>query len=82
MECKVMDILLMLFVIFFFVFGLPIIFVIIFFTRVYEPLEKAKIQAPKEVIVKEVVMVPCQYCGGLMPTAAMQCPHCLAPRKM
>ena len=76
-----MDILLMLFIIFFFVFGLPIIFVIIFFTRVYKPLEQAKIQAPKEVIVKEVVMVPCQYCGGLMPATATQCPNCKSPRK-
>jgi hypothetical protein len=65
----------------FFVFGLPIIFLIIYFTKVEKPLEQAKIQTPKEVIVKEVVMVPCQYCHGLMRETDTQCPHCKAPRK-
>jgi len=35
----------------------------------------------KEVIVREVVMVPCSYCGGLMPQTATYCPHCGARRK-
>ena len=35
----------------------------------------------KEVIVKEVVMIPCEYCGGLMPQTATFCPHCGAKRK-
>ena len=77
----VMDALSIIFVTLFFVFGLPIIFVIIYFVKVYKPLEQAKIQTPREVIVKEVVMVPRQYCGGLMPTTATQCPTCKAPRK-
>jgi hypothetical protein len=38
----------------------------------------------KEVIkevIKEVVMVPCSYCGGLMPNTALFCPNCGARRK-
>jgi len=35
----------------------------------------------KEIIVKEVVMIPCSYCGGLMPQTATFCPHCGARRK-
>jgi len=66
---------------FFFVFGLPMIFLIVYFLKVHKPLEQKKIETPREVIVKEVVMVPCQYCGGLMPTTATQCPSCKAPRK-
>ena len=31
--------------------------------------------------VKEVVMVPCQYCGGLMPQTSIYCPHCGASVK-
>jgi hypothetical protein len=32
-------------------------------------------------IVKEVVMVPCQYCGVLMPQTSTFCPNCGAQRK-
>jgi hypothetical protein len=35
----------------------------------------------KEVIIKEVVMVNCGYCGGLMPQTSMFCPNCGAKRK-
>lgn len=35
----------------------------------------------KETIVKEVVMIPCPYCGGLMPQTSTFCPHCSAKRK-
>ena len=35
----------------------------------------------KETIIKEIVMVPCQYCGGLMPQTASFCSTCGAPRK-
>lgn len=66
---------------FFFVFGLPMIFLIVYFLKVHKPLEQKKIETPREVIVKEVVMVPCEYCHGLMPTTATQCPNCKAPRK-
>jgi len=76
-----MDALWIILITFFFVFGLPIIFVIFYFERIHKPLEQAKIKTPREVIVKEVVMVPCVYCGGLMPTTSTYCPHCQAPRK-
>ena len=32
-------------------------------------------------IVKEVVMIPCEYCGSLMPQTATSCPNCGATRK-
>jgi len=32
-------------------------------------------------VIKEVVMVPCRYCGGLMPQASLFCPNCGAGRK-
>ncbi|MBS7652148.1 MAG: hypothetical protein QW486_01100 [Candidatus Bathyarchaeia archaeon] len=36
----------------------------------------------KEVIIKEkeVVMIPCKYCGTLMPQTETVCPHCGARR--
>lgn len=35
----------------------------------------------KETIIKEIVMIPCQYCGGLMPQTSVFCPNCGARRK-
>jgi len=35
----------------------------------------------KETIIKEVVMIPCAYCGGLMPQTSVFCPDCGARRK-
>jgi len=35
----------------------------------------------KETIVKEVVMIPCSYCKGLMPQTSVFCPECGARRK-
>ena len=32
-------------------------------------------------IVKEIVMIPCEYCGTLMPQTATACPNCGATRK-
>ncbi len=32
-------------------------------------------------IVKEVVMIPCEYCGTLMPQTSTSCPNCKATRK-
>ena len=37
--------------------------------------------APTAVKEKEVVMIPCEYCGSLMPETATSCPNCGAPRK-
>ena len=35
----------------------------------------------KETIIREVVMIPCQYCGGLMDQTATFCSNCGARRK-
>ncbi len=32
-------------------------------------------------VVKEVVLIPCSYCSGLMPQTAIFCPNCGARRK-
>ncbi len=32
-------------------------------------------------IHKEIVMIPCEYCGTLMPQTATSCPNCKATRK-
>ncbi|MCP8315892.1 MAG: hypothetical protein H3Z52_03040 [archaeon] len=32
-------------------------------------------------IVREVVMIPCAYCGKLMPQTSTLCPYCGAPRR-
>jgi len=37
--------------------------------------------APRAVKEKEVVMIPCEYCGSLMPETATSCPNCGAARK-
>lgn len=37
--------------------------------------------APTVVKEKEVAMIPCEYCGSLMPETATECPNCGAPRK-
>jgi len=75
------DAALIVFLSLFFVFGLPMIFMIVYFLKVHKPLEQAKMSTPREVVVREVVMVPCQYCGGLVRETETQCPHCKAPRK-
>lgn len=36
----------------------------------------------KETIVKEIVMIPCSYCGGLMPQTSLFCPNCGARRRL
>jgi hypothetical protein len=38
-------------------------------------------QIQKEVITKEIVMLRCDYCGGLMPQTSLFCPNCGAQRK-
>ena len=39
------------------------------------------VAGPGAVKEKEVVMVPCEYCGTMMPETATSCPNCGAPRK-
>jgi len=36
----------------------------------------------KRKIIKEVVMIPCRYCGSLMPQTALSCSNCGAGRKL
>ena len=39
------------------------------------------IQKEKEIITKEVVMIVCEYCRGLVPQTSLKCPNCGANRK-
>jgi hypothetical protein len=39
-----------------------------------------KPSATQKEVVKEVVLIPCKYCGGLMPQTAIFCPNCGARR--
>ncbi|MCP8307543.1 MAG: hypothetical protein H3Z54_02460 [archaeon] len=32
-------------------------------------------------IVREIIMIPCAYCGKLMPQTSTLCPYCGAPRR-
>jgi hypothetical protein len=32
-------------------------------------------------VIKEVVMIPCKYCGALTPQTSLYCPHCGAPAR-
>jgi hypothetical protein len=38
-------------------------------------------EVKEKVIIKEVVMIPCSYCGALTPLTALFCPNCGAPHK-
>lgn len=78
-----------------FTFGIPllVVFLIYYFENVRKSLELAKmgklkeyheaknVVREKEIVVKEVVMVPCRYCHGLMPNTSIFCPNCGAPEK-
>jgi len=35
----------------------------------------------EKIVEREVVMIPCQYCGALFPQTALSCPKCGAQRK-
>ncbi len=48
--------------------------------QVTKPTAAPTILKEKE-IVREVVMIPCAYCGGLMPQTSTVCPNCGARRK-
>jgi len=52
-----------------FVLGMPIIFMIVYFVKFTNLWNRAKIEAPKEVVVKEVVD------GSHANTAANSCPQ-------
>ena len=39
-----------------------------------------RIELEKERLSKGIIMIPCQYCGGLVPQASTECPNCGAKR--
>ncbi len=39
-----------------------------------------RIELEKERLSKGIIMIPCQYCGGLVPQALVECPNCGAKR--
>ena len=47
----------------------------------YKLIEQKVETKEKEIITKEVVMIPCQYCRGLMIQTSPFCPNCGAKRK-
>ena len=42
---------------------------------------KAPVIVSVKEVVREVVLIPCAYCGGLMPQTSIFCPNCGARRK-
>lgn len=42
----------------------------------------AKPSATQKEVIREVVLIPCSYCGGLMPQTSLFCPNCGARRKV
>lgn len=44
-------------------------------------IQQTKETKEKETVVKEVILIPCQYCGGLLPQTSVFCPNCGARRK-
>ncbi len=46
-------------------------------------LEKSSPEETKEKeIIKEIVLIPCQYCGSLIPQTSLFCNNCGARRKL
>ena len=39
-----------------------------------------RIELEKERLSKAIIMIPCQYCGGLVPQASAECSNCGAKR--
>jgi hypothetical protein len=39
-----------------------------------------RIELEKECVSKGIIMIPCQYCGGLVPQTSALCPNCGAKR--
>jgi hypothetical protein len=50
------------------------------YVKLKKQLNQSAESKPEKVIVKEIVMLPCQYCRALMPQTALFCPHCGARR--
>jgi rubrerythrin len=69
-------------------FGAAILLAIVVF-RAQSRNEKSKrehelalerIELEKERLSKAIIMIPCQYCGGLIPQCSTLCPNCGAKR--
>lgn len=69
-------------------FGAAVLLAVIVFTA-HSRNEKSKrehelamerLNMEKERARKEVLMVPCQYCGAVMPQTSTACPNCKAKR--
>lgn len=77
-----MDPTLLILGVFLIVFGFPIVFLIFFFARHGDRrgANSSDVVREREVIIKEIVMIPCQYCGGFMPQTSIFCPNCGAKR--
>ncbi len=39
-----------------------------------------RIELEQECVSKGIIMIPCQYCGGLVPQTSGACPNCGAKR--
>jgi hypothetical protein len=39
-----------------------------------------RIELEKERLSKAIIMIPCKYCGNLVPQASPECPNCGAKR--
>jgi len=50
-------------------------------TQATQGVQVQAIPIQKEVITREVVMMPCNYCGGLVPQTSLFCPNCGASKK-
>ena len=42
----------------------------------------SEIETKEKEIIKEIVMVPCKYCGSLIPQTSLFCNNCGAGRKL
>jgi len=69
-------------------FGAAILLAIIVFStqsrnlknkREYE-LALERIELEKERVSKGIIMIPCRYCGGLVPQTSALCPNCGAKK--
>ncbi len=51
------------------------------FSKVAPVPEPIQVKETKEIITKEVVMIPCKYCKSLMPQTSLFCSSCGASHK-
>jgi hypothetical protein len=70
-------------------FGAAIILAIIVFSTQSRNLKNKRehelalerIELEKERLIKGIIMIPCQYCGGLVPQTSVFCPNCGAKKR-